>query len=50
MSLNAALIKEKNDKWQDIFDLIIQYITSIVGKEHYESKQILFILYFLEVN
>ena len=44
---HAALVKEKDDKWMELFDLIIQYITSIVGKEKYETKSILYLLYFL---
>lgn len=34
----------------ELFDLVLQYITSIVGKEKYETRSILYLLYFLEIN
>jgi len=47
---DIALVKEKDEKWMELFDLVLQYITSIVGKEKYETRSILYLLYFLEIN
>lgn len=41
---------EKDSEWMELFDLIIQHILQIIGRENYEIDSIMLLLYFLEVN
>ena len=40
----------KDAAWTELFDLLLQHLLQIVGRENYETDSILLLLYFLEVN
>ena len=45
-----TLIKDRDAEWKELFDLLVQHLLQIIGRESYETNSIMLLLYFMELN